>query len=172
MRVRALVVAATALSVSACSSGYNCENKKVQDRVLAILRANFFNVLAGTNQPAFKAIAMMGGVAGLSAGISEIAKNDANASSQTDLGIRDKLDAFKASAAFSFASVTEEANDRKSGTFGCRAKVRIEASIPPELPIQLFQVDQNGKVVAHIDTRFSISPDPRRMDEFLVDARW
>jgi hypothetical protein len=173
MRIKFLCAAAVAaMTLAGCSSGYDCRTKKAHEKVLSILRDNFFNVVAKTSQPTLTGIAALAGVAGLVAEVSELANEGSPPAKTGDNGISSQLDAFKKSAILSFDSITEEGGNQKQGTYACRADVHIEATVPSELRNPLFGVDDNGKVSANVDVHFTVQPDLRGKDDFVVRAKW
>ena len=74
MRSKLLCVAAAVITLAGCSNGYDCRTKSAHDKVLGILRDNFFNVIAKTNQPTLTGIAALAAVTGLVAEVSELTK--------------------------------------------------------------------------------------------------
>ena len=172
MRSKLLCVAAAVIILAGCSSGYDCRTKSAHEKVLGILRDNFFNVIAKTNQPTLTGIAALAGVAGLVAEVSELTKEGGSPSKTGDNGISSQLDAFKKSAILSFDSITEESSNQKQGTYACRADVHIEATVPSELRNPLFGIDDNGKVSANVDVQFTVQRDLSGKNDLVVRAKW
>jgi hypothetical protein len=172
MRSKLLCVAAAVITLAGCSNGYDCRTRSAHDKVLGILRDNFFNVIAKTNQPTLTGIAALAAVTGLVAEVSELTKEGSPPSKTGDNGISSQLDAFKKSAILSFDSITEESSNQKRGTYACRADVHIEATVPSELRNPLFGIDANGKVSANVDVHFTVQPDLSGKNDFVVRAKW
>ena len=126
MRSKLLCVAAAVITLAGCSNGYDCRTKSANDKVLGILRDNFFNVIAKTNQPTLTGVAALAGVAGLVAEVSELTKEGSSPSKTGDNGISSQLDAFKKSAILSFELDHGRKQQSKAGDIclSCRCSHR------------------------------------------------
>ena len=172
MRVNRFLAGAAAIALAGCSNGYDCRTKAVHEKVFKILNDNFFNVITRTNQPTLTGIAALAGVAGIVAEVSEFAKSGDAPPNAGDGRISSQLDAFKKSAVFSFDSITEDSHNPKQDTYACRADVHLEVTVPAELRNPLFGTDDNGKVAANVDVRFTVQPDLSGKQDFVVRAKW
>jgi hypothetical protein len=167
---------AIALALSGCSAGYDCRSKAVHDKLFSILRDNFYDVLSKADDPSLRGIAAIAGVAGLVAGVAEMA-NQQEADRKLDRSILDQLRAFPQTARFSLNSLTEEDGERDRDKHSCRANVHIEATIPDQFADALRQlpflgVNVKGEVAGNIDVRFTVQPDLSGKSDFVVRATW
>jgi hypothetical protein len=172
MRAGASFLFAAALALTSCAPAYDCRSKAVQERLFAILRDNFYDVSAKSDGPALRGVATLAGIAGLVAGVAEMAKQPEGFESGRVLK---ELRAFPQAARFSLNSLTEEGGDR--GKRQCRANVHIEATLPDELADAMRQlpflgVDAKGVIGGDIDVRFTVQPDLSGKSDVVVRASW
>ena len=176
MRSKGLFLVAVALALSSCAPRYDCRTKSVHDRLFAILRDNFYDVLSKTDQPELKGLAALAGFVGLVAGVAEMAQpNGVEEKSRTR--ILNQLRAFPETARFSFNSLTEDDGEQNREKHSCRANVHIEATIPEEFADALRQlpflgINAKGEVSGNIDVRFTVQPDLSGKSDFVVRATW
>ena len=173
MRAAQVYLFVVALALSGCSSGYDCRTKAVQDRLITILRDNFYDVLGKSDAPGLRGLAAMAGVAGLIAGLAD----QQNTDGKFDRSILDQLRAFPHSARFSLNSLTEEDGEKDRDKRSCRANVHIEATIPDQFADALRQlpflgVNAKSEVAGNIDVRFTVQPDLSGKGDFVVRATW
>ena len=176
MRAAQVYLFVVALALSGCSSGYDCRTKAVQDRLITILRDNFYDVLRKSDAPGLEGLTAMAAVAGLIAGVAEMADQQ-NTDGKFDRTITDQLRALPHSARFSLNSLTEEDGEKDRNKRSCRANVHIEATIPDQFADALRQlpflgVDAKGEVAGNIDVRFRVQPDLSGRGDFVVRATW
>jgi len=166
-----LTCAILALALTGCGESYDCKNKLVQDKVLATLKNNFFNVLGKSNQPAMQGISALAMVAGFAAEVSDLVDKGEGAGKPSDHPMAGQLDAFKRSAALAFDSITAE-GDGKQDIHACRADVHIEATAPKELRNPLLGADETGRMAANVDVRYTIQPDLSGKNPFVLRVTW
>jgi len=176
MRAAQVYLFVVAVVLSSCSPSYDCRTKAVQDRLIAVLRDNFYDVLRKSDAPGLRGLAAMAGVAGLVAGMAEMADQQ-NAEGKFDRSILDQLRAFPQSARFSLNSLTEEDGEQDRNKRSCRANVHIAATIPDQFADALRQlpflgVNARGEVAGNIDVQFTVQPDLSGKADFVVRATW
>jgi hypothetical protein len=176
MRSKGLFLVAVALALSSCAPRYDCRTKSVHDRLFAILRDNFYDVLSKTDQPELKGLAALAGFVGLVAGVAEMAQPN-GVEEKSRAPILNQLRAFPGTARFSFNSLTEDDGEQNGEKRACHANVHIEATIPEEIADALRQlpylgINAKGEVNGNIDVRFTVQPDLSGKSEFVVRATW
>ncbi len=176
MRSMRSVLLVAALALSSCAASYDCRSKPVHDKLFSILRDNFYDVLAKTDEPGLRGLATLAGFVGLVAGVAEMAQpNDIE---KSRAHILNELRALPQTARFSLNSLTEEEEERQTRQkHSCRANVHIEATIPDEFADVLRQlpflgVNAKGEVAGNIDVRFTVQPDLIEKNDFVVRANW
>ncbi len=175
MQSKRLILAA-GLALSSCAASYDCRSKPVHDKLFSVLRDNFYDVLAKTDEPGLRGLAALAGFVGLVAGVAEMAQ-PGEIEEKSRASILKELRVFPETARFSLNSLTEEGGEQDREKHNCRASIHIDATIPNEFADVLRQlpflgVNAKGEVAGNIDVRFTVQPDLNKKGDFVVRASW